>query len=234
MRASATATEAAAILSSSGAARAASTLRPARRSSASAALSLLAHTKARSETEHRILTENAIDVVMRLDASLRRTYVSASSRTVMGYEPSELLDGSPRDTVVPEDWAIVAAWLDGVRSSGTSGETVFRVRRKDGTALWVEGRCRTLPSGAGYMTVLRDVSGRKAAEERTAVLADELARLANSDGLTGLANRRRFDAALMVETECSVTSGRPLSLLLLDVDQFKAFNDHYGHQQGDC
>jgi len=61
----------------------------------------------------------------------------------------------------------------------------------------------------------------------------ELERLANQDGLTGLPNRRFFFARLEVEFHRSRRHGSPLSLLMLDIDHFKAFNDRHGHQAGD-
>jgi diguanylate cyclase (GGDEF)-like protein len=60
-----------------------------------------------------------------------------------------------------------------------------------------------------------------------------LERLAHIDGLTELANRRRFDELYALEWERAQRSGRPLSLALLDVDAFKQYNDHYGHPAGD-
>jgi len=60
-----------------------------------------------------------------------------------------------------------------------------------------------------------------------------LERLAHIDGLTELANRRRFDELYALEWERAGRSGRPLSLALLDVDAFKQYNDHYGHPAGD-
>ena len=60
-----------------------------------------------------------------------------------------------------------------------------------------------------------------------------LERLANIDGLTELANRRRFDEMFGSEWARARTSGRPLSLALLDIDCFKQYNDHYGHPAGD-
>ena len=62
---------------------------------------------------------------------------------------------------------------------------------------------------------------------------DELHRLASSDSLTGIANRRAFDAAIDLEWRRAFRSLAPLSLLLVDVDHFKRYNDHYGHQAGD-
>jgi len=60
-----------------------------------------------------------------------------------------------------------------------------------------------------------------------------LERLANVDGLTELANRRRFDQMYTLEWQRARRSGRPLSLALLDVDAFKQYNDRYGHPAGD-
>lgn len=62
---------------------------------------------------------------------------------------------------------------------------------------------------------------------------DLLRRLAEIDGLTGLANRRVFDRTLNAEWRRATREEEPLALLMIDVDYFKRFNDHYGHQQGD-
>ena len=61
----------------------------------------------------------------------------------------------------------------------------------------------------------------------------ELKRLSSMDGLTGLANRRQFDATLEQEWQRAVRSELPLSLLFADIDYFKRYNDSYGHQAGD-
>lgn len=61
----------------------------------------------------------------------------------------------------------------------------------------------------------------------------ELRRLTNSDGLTGLGNRRYFDEYLEAEWDGCVRDGRQISVLMIDVDHFKAFNDQYGHVPGD-
>ena len=63
--------------------------------------------------------------------------------------------------------------------------------------------------------------------------ADRLRSLAFIDGLTGVANRRRFDETLEAEWRRCWRSGLPLALMMIDVDHFKNYNDHYGHQQGD-
>ena len=61
----------------------------------------------------------------------------------------------------------------------------------------------------------------------------ELERLATTDGLTGLHNRRAFDVRLREEFDRAARYGTPLSLLLLDIDHFKQYNDAFGHPEGD-
>lgn len=73
---------------------------------------------------------------------------------------------------------------------------------------------------------LRDMTDQKRAEQA-------LKALASSDGLTGLANRRSFDQALAIEWARAQRTRSPLSLLLVDVDHFKLYNDLHGHQKGD-
>jgi len=65
-------------------------------------------------------------------------------------------------------------------------------------------------------------------------LTDELRRLASVDALTGVANRRSFDEALEREWQRALRDGEPLALLMVDVDHFKKYNDHYGHPAGDA
>ena len=62
----------------------------------------------------------------------------------------------------------------------------------------------------------------------------QLELLSATDGLTGLANRRQFDQHLYSEWQRSMRSGLPISLLLLDIDHFKRYNDRYGHLAGDA
>jgi diguanylate cyclase (GGDEF)-like protein len=65
------------------------------------------------------------------------------------------------------------------------------------------------------------------------LMSDILESMAWKDGLTGIANRRRFDDALEIEWKRAQRTGTPLSLIMVDIDHFKEFNDHYGHGAGD-
>lgn len=69
--------------------------------------------------------------------------------------------------------------------------------------------------------------------KETTELTDKLRRLARQDGLTGLHNRRSFDAHIARLWAQSQREEKPVALMLIDIDHFKAYNDGYGHQQGD-
>jgi hypothetical protein len=81
--------------------------------------------------------------------------------------------------------------------------------------------------------VHRELRHRTEAERRVLAANAELAELAVTDPLTGLFNRRRFDEVMWREWRRSQRTGSPLSLVLLDADSFKSYNDVYGHQAGD-
>jgi len=77
------------------------------------------------------------------------------------------------------------------------------------------------------------VVARVKTQLRVKQLADDLRRIATMDVLTGVANRRGFDESLEREWRRTRRSGEPLALLMIDIDHFKLFNDHYGHPAGD-
>lgn len=80
---------------------------------------------------------------------------------------------------------------------------------------------------------IRDISGTVDRERRLLDHAESLRARSYVDGLTGIANRRYFDVAIDRELKRAQRHERQLSLLLIDIDSFKAYNDHFGHQQGD-
>ncbi|MGU7774192.1 sensor domain-containing diguanylate cyclase [Burkholderia sp. MR1-5-21] len=95
-------------------------------------------------------------------------------------------------------------------------------------AIWVAvlGGVFSVFIASGSLLLSRELRRRQVAESK-------LYRLAHTDALTGLDNRGTFDAVLAKEARRASRGGRPLSVLFVDVDHFKAFNDYYGHQAGD-
>ncbi|HZT86708.1 MAG TPA: diguanylate cyclase [Stellaceae bacterium] len=182
----------------------------------------------------RLIAENSRDMIVRLGPDHRRQYVSPASRDLIGYEPEELMGQDPCDVVHPEDrelWDRIYA--DGNVIAGEALASRYRVVRKDGRVIWVEASRRRVASDGGYVVTLRDVTGRKEAEDQLAEANRQLEHLANEDGLTGVANRRYFDAGLDAEIRRARRDGATVSLIMVDVDRFKAFNDRYGHPAGD-
>jgi len=94
-----------------------------------------------------------------------------------------------------------------------------------GWALWLR---RTMAREAELLQTIRDRTEQLEQANR------KLEALSYSDALTEVANRRAFDEALDREWRRRIRSKRPLSLLMIDIDYFKAFNDAYGHQGGDA
>jgi diguanylate cyclase (GGDEF)-like protein len=84
------------------------------------------------------------------------------------------------------------------------------------------------------MIEIRDVSGTVDRERHLLEHAESLRARSYVDGLTGIHNRRYFDLALERELRRAQRNGGQLALLLMDIDSFKAYNDHFGHQQGDA
>ncbi len=97
---------------------------------------------------------------------------------------------------------------------------------------WVSvyGAC----SATGYVAVARvDVTDIVRRGQELEDRVRQLMRESTTDGLTGLANRRHFDATLAIEWNRAARSQTAISLLMVDIDHFKKYNDHYGHQAGD-
>jgi diguanylate cyclase (GGDEF)-like protein/PAS domain S-box-containing protein len=121
------------------------------------------------------------------------------------------------------------AWMDQVIANLQS-ETEEEVNLFDGR--WLQ--LRTRPTNEGKtLVVVTDVTRLKTTELALHSAADQLKHLVRTDGLTGLLNRRAFDEVMETEIARSARAALPMSLLLVDVDRFKAYNDEYGHPAGD-
>ncbi len=120
-------------------------------------------------------------------------------------------------------------WLEGVVASLTK-VSEEEIELFDGH--WLHLRTRPTADGSA-LVVVSDVTKIKQAERALQNMTEQLKLLATTDGLTGLTNRRAFDDALERELARSRRTGESVSLLLADVDRFKAYNDIYGHQAGD-
>jgi diguanylate cyclase (GGDEF)-like protein/PAS domain S-box-containing protein len=186
-----------------------------------------------SAARYRLLTDYTTDMILHLRPDLTREFISPACRTLLGYAPEDLLDRDYRGLAHADDVAAINAALAALRDDGTM-EITYRALHRDGHYVWLEARGRRLPEDKGYVILSRDVSSRHRETEQLARRNRQLAELAMRDGLTGLHNRRHFDATLQTEYARALRTGRALALLMIDADHFKAYNDINGHPAGDA
>ncbi|MGF6239893.1 MULTISPECIES: bifunctional diguanylate cyclase/phosphodiesterase [Paraburkholderia] len=192
------------------------------------------------ERRYRILAENATDIVMSVTLEGRLTYVSPRAQTVMRRNPDELIGAYLPDLVIADDRDALATAIENLAIGASEISQVSRFRRPDGQILWLETYLRpVIDPFSGQPEALtattRDITVRKAAEQRLADERIELQGLAFRDGLTGLFNRRHFDLELANQWR-QVAEGDGAgftAVVMIDIDAYKSYNDHYGHQRGD-
>jgi diguanylate cyclase (GGDEF)-like protein/PAS domain S-box-containing protein len=129
---------------------------------------------------------------------------------------------------VPKDDPM--GWIDRIANSlGMQGDE--EVTFADGR--WLQIRTRPTSDGSS-LVVVADITAAKKAELALVSMTDQLKQLATTDSLTGLLNRRSLDQVLENDLARTGRDRQPLSVLMIDVDRFKAYNDRYGHQAGDA
>lgn len=136
----------------------------------------------------------------------------------------------------------VSAIMDNIRDA-TSGysDTLNGVSRKLNTASSVEEISHMLKDvmAETQKMIQHNRELEKHLDQSAQVMEDlkkdleQVRREAMTDGLTGLTNRKSFDERIVLLSEQADESGKPFTLLFMDIDHFKAFNDNYGHQVGD-
>jgi diguanylate cyclase (GGDEF)-like protein/PAS domain S-box-containing protein len=187
---------------------------------------------------YKLLTTQSRDMIVVADMDGYRRYISPASEEMIGWTGKELLNKTFRDTVHPEDQPIFAEAIESMRNGCPSRFFSYRVRHKDGHYVWVEGNLNLCYAEGSqrpscYLNIARDITRRKMAEEELQRAYKALESLAVVDSLTGVANRRRLDEVLALEWRRAMREHRPLSMVLIDVDHFKLYNDRYGHLRGD-
>lgn len=203
-----------------------------------------------SEERHRLIANFASDVIwtMGLDGVL--TYISPSIEALRGVTPDEAMMETHEAKLTPASYAMSQEYFEQLHADLQAGRPpkAFRsemeYRCKDGSTVWTEVMVQPVLGKDGKVVELLGVtrsiaehkrlmhelkSAKEAAEHANA----ELFTMATTDTLTGVWNRRHFEHTAATAIAQAARYGHPLSMLLFDIDRFKAVNDRYGHQAGD-
>lgn len=165
----------------------------------------------------------------------RHIEVNDSFCKVTGYTADEIIGKNAVELDLWVDPIARKKLFDRIHQERRVKNHEFEFRTKNGTVhtailsceiIWINGEeC--------LLSLSNDITERKQAESQLQIANNALKRLADLDGLTQIANRRRFDSYLKYHLKEAVQQQTYLSLVLCDVDHFKAYNDHYGHLEGD-
>ena len=200
-----------------------------------------------SEEHHRLLADNASDVIWTVDMEGRFTYVSPSVKRLRGFSAREALSQSMEEAFMPESAALVRQAMErnltclrqGLPVSDFRGELAQPC--KDGSTVWAElsmsGMLNASGRFVGFLGVTRDITERRRTQEK-------MERMAQYDLLTQLPNRAllmdRLEQAMTrhqrVLNQHSLPSADAprLALMFVDLDHFKEANDEHGHAVGDA
>lgn len=210
-----------------------------------------------SEVHFRMLAENMADIVWRADAQMRFTYINAADQSVRGFARDEVIGTFVRDNLTAQGQGLLDKKslehhaIEMFARGSRALKYELPMRHKNGGEVWIEMSSVPLFGNDGdvngYQGVGRDITGRRqqdakllqshqSLENQLQVVAEEksaLQELATRDPLTSLYNRGYLDAALLREIARAKREGKPLAVIMLDLDYFKNVNDQYGHVAGD-
>lgn len=179
--------------------------------------------------QYRIIVESAPNMIWRAGTDALCNYFNATWLNFTGRTMEEENGNGWAEGVHPEDFdRCLRIYLDAFKNREIF-EMLYRLRRHDGEYRWINDR--GVPfydeegAFAGYIGSCIDVNEQVTGESWKA--------MAQRDGLTGVFNRQHFESEGRKIFDAARTAGRDLCAVMLDIDNFKYFNDHYGHAYGD-
>lgn len=188
---------------------------------------------------YKTLLESTQAIPWKIDwETLRFAYIGPQIERLLGWPQGSWLSIDDWvERMHPEDRERVVNFCVAQSKARIDHEADYRALKADGSYVWIRDVVHVVRDDDGEVESLIgfmfDISERKKTEETLLRVQQELEALSFQDGLTGAANRRRLDAVLETEWASGRRSGRPLSLIMLDIDCFKQYNDHFGHLEGD-
>lgn len=188
-----------------------------------------------SEERNRLILEAVADGIYGIDSRGNTTFVNNAALKLLGYDYSEIINRPAHDLIhhsypdgspYPEQACHITLSIEDTATQYVKDEVFWR---KDGSSFPVEYTCKPIIQDGltkGAVITFRDITQRNKAE-------DELRRLATTDHLTGIFNRKRFEELLRQEISRGNRYATRLSVAMFDIDHFKQVNDTHGHEVGD-
>lgn len=192
-----------------------------------------------NEVVYKTLIESTLAIPWSIDWDTKQfTYIGPQIEKLLGWQQ--------------QSWKSVQDWVDRMHEldrdktfsmcvaqsiAGIDHEADYRALKADGSYLWIRDVVHVIRKENGDVDSLVgfmfDISERKKQEQQLEILQRQLEEFSYKDGLTGIANRRLFDEFFAREWQSAIRLQQPLSILLIDLDYFKQYNDQHGHLQGD-
>ncbi|MFC0401113.1 GGDEF domain-containing protein [Paraburkholderia rhizosphaerae] len=188
---------------------------------------------------YRTLLESTKAIPWKIDwATMAFSYIGPQIEALLGWAPSTWITVNDwAERMHPDDREAVVNFCVAQSKAGTDHEADYRALTRDGGYVWLRDVVHVVRNDKGDVEALIgfmfDISERKRTEEKLAQLQRELEHLSFHDSLTGAGNRRKFDDVIERAWSAAIESGGALSLIMVDIDFFKSYNDYYGHLQGD-
>jgi diguanylate cyclase (GGDEF)-like protein/PAS domain S-box-containing protein len=190
-----------------------------------------------SEERYRALVENASDMVFRIDRKGYFTFANLSTIRITGYDEDEIIGKHYLDLVRPDKREEAAGFFRiQIKSKIRNTYSEYPVIKKDGGKIWLGQNTQLIIEEGkvtGCQAVSRDITERRRLEKDLKESEERYRELSIIDDLTQLYNSRYFYNQLQMELDRIERHNYPLTLLLLDIDDFKVFNDTQGHIEGD-
>jgi diguanylate cyclase (GGDEF)-like protein/PAS domain S-box-containing protein len=188
---------------------------------------------------YKTLLESTKAIPWKIDwATMQFAYIGPQIETLLGWPQNSWVSVNDwAERIHPEDRDRVVNYCVAQSKSGVDHEADYRAMTRDGGYVWMRDVVHVVRNENGEVDSLVgfmfDISERKKTEQELFRMHKEFEELSYKDGLTGIANRRMFDMIFEREWANARRTLQPLSLVMLDIDYFKEYNDHYGHIAGD-
>lgn len=210
-----------------------------------------------AEGKYHNIFQNALNGIFQFDLFGKLLEANPAFIAIMGFSSREEARSAINNTghVLfhdPEEWKDIYVTL---QKDQKVEKRIARIVKKDGNLIWgsinaitvldtmgrplyVEGFIEDVTSQVEYADALKKMAAEleRKVSEKTRELEEanqKLLILSNTDGLTGIANRRHFNEMLNEEWRRAARFGQLIAVVMLDIDLFKNYNDHYGHLAGD-